>query len=223
MRELDIQIMDDGVQWEQSPMYHNEVLRCLLEVLRVAGQQGISLPRSLPEKARAMALADLAWMKPDRTQPLNGDSDRTDLRDVFTPAAWILKDNRLRYAGYDRLDFESVWDLGADAALEYESMRSETPECLFHALEQSGNWCLRSGWDRNADYLHFKCGSLGGGHGHFDKLHVDLSIAGEDVLIDSGRYTYVDGSCAGSLSPPVPTMCLWWTGRNIPSAPVPGT
>ena len=180
-------------------MYHNEVLRCLLEVLRVAGQQGISLPRSLPEKARAMALADLAWMKPDRTQPLNGDSDRTDLRDVFTPAAWILKDNRLRYAGYDRLDFESVWDLGADAALEYESMRSETPECLFHALEQSGNWCLRSGWDRNADYLHFKCGSLGGGHGHFDKLHVDLSIAGEDVLIDSGRYTYVDGSLRRQL------------------------
>lgn len=79
-------------------------------------------------------------------------------------------------------------------------MRSEMPECLFHALEQSGNWCLRSGWDRNADYLHFKCGSLGGGHGHFDKLHVDLSIAGEDVLIDSGRYTYVDGSLRSSLS-----------------------
>ena len=98
MRELDIQIMDDGVQWEQSPMYHNEVLRCLLEVLRVAGQQGISLPRSLSEKARAMALADLAWMKPDRTQPLNGDSDRTDLRMCSPPAAWILKDNRLRYA-----------------------------------------------------------------------------------------------------------------------------
>ena len=78
-------------------------------------------------------------------------------------------------------------------------MRSETPECLFHALEQSGNWCLRSGWDRNADYLHFKCGSLGGGHGHFDKLHVDLSIAGEDVLIDSGRYTYVDGSLRRQL------------------------
>ena len=45
----------------------------------------------------------------------------------------------------------------------------------------------------------FKCGSLGGGHGHFDKLHVDLSIAGEDVLIDSGRYTYVDGSLRRQL------------------------
>ena len=98
----------------------------------MAGQQGISLPRSLSEKARAMALADLAWMKPDRTQPLNGDSDRTDLRDVFTPAAWILKDNRLRYAGYDRLDFESVWGSwgGCCPGIREHEIR-ETPECLF--------------------------------------------------------------------------------------------
>ncbi len=198
-RELDIQIMDDGVHWEQSPMYHNEVLRCVLEVLRVAERQGIILPASLYDRARAMAHADLAWMKPDRTQPCNGDSDRTDLRDVFTPAAWLLKDRQLRYAGYSRLDFESVWELGAEAALEYESMSPKMPECHFYALRQSGNWCLRSGWGENADYLHFKCGSLGGGHGHFDKLHIELTMAGEDILIDSGRYTYVDGSLRRQL------------------------
>ena len=118
---------------------------------------------------------------------------------MFTPAAWILKDNRLRYAGYDRLDFESVWDLGADAALEYESMRSETPECLFHALEQSGTGASGPDGTEMRITSTFKCGSLGGGHGHFDKLHVDLSIAGEDVLIDSGRYTYVDGSLRRQL------------------------
>ncbi|MFR6218898.1 MAG: hypothetical protein ACLUKO_19045 [Enterocloster bolteae] len=43
--------MDDGVQWEQSPMYHNEVLRCLLEVLRVAGHRESACP-VLSEKAR---------------------------------------------------------------------------------------------------------------------------------------------------------------------------
>ena len=65
-RELAIQVMDDGVHWEQSPMYHNEVLRCVLEVLRMAKRRGISLPPALTGQARAMALADLAWMKPDR-------------------------------------------------------------------------------------------------------------------------------------------------------------
>ena len=198
-RELAIQVMDDGVHWEQSPMYHNEVLRCVLEVLRMAKRRGISLPPALTGQARAMALADLAWMKPDRTQPCGGDSDRTDLRDVFTLAAWLLKDEELRFAGYERLDFDSVWDLGEEAALEYRSMKSKAPERLFYPMVQSGNWCLRSGWGRDGDYLHFKCGSLGGGHGHFDKLHVDLCVAGEDVLIDSGRYTYVDTSLRRQL------------------------
>ncbi len=198
-RELSIQVMDDGVQWEQSPMYHNEVLRCVLEVIRVARLCGAVLPQAIHQRAWAMAHADLAWMKPDRTQPCGGDSDRTDLRDVLTPAAWLLKDCELRSAGYGRLDFESAWDLGPEAAMEYEGMGSVPPRRRFHALEQSGNYCLRSGWEWEADYLHFKCGSLGGGHGHFDKLHLDLVLCGEDVLVDSGRYTYVDGDLRRAL------------------------
>ena len=35
---------------------------------------------------------------------------------------------------------------------------------------------------------------MGAGHGHSDKLHIDLVVNGEDVLMDGGRYTYVSGS-----------------------------
>lgn len=198
-RELSIQVMDDGVHWEQSPMYHNEVLRCVLEVMASAKKGGSVLPAVLYHKARAMAYVDLAWMKPDRTQPLSGDSDQTDLRDVLTPAAYLLDDTRLRFGGYCRLDFESAWSLGAEAVVEYEQMRSRKPDRTFYAMEHSGNWYLRSGWQEDADYLHFICGPLGGGHGHFDKLHIDLCICGEDVLMDSGRYTYVDGDLRRGL------------------------
>ena len=31
---------------------------------------------------------------------------------------------------------------------------------------------------------------LGGGHGHNDKLHIDVVSEGEDVLVDAGRYQY---------------------------------
>jgi len=34
---------------------------------------------------------------------------------------------------------------------------------------------------------------MGAGHGHSDKLHVDLVLGGEDVLMDGGRFTYVYG------------------------------
>ena len=59
------------------------------------------------------------------------------------------------------------------------------------ALNDSGNYYIRSSWEEDADLLHFHCGTMGAGHGHSDKLHVDLILAGEDVLTDSGRYTYV--------------------------------
>lgn len=32
---------------------------------------------------------------------------------------------------------------------------------------------------------------MGASHGHFDKLHMDLVIQGEDVLTDAGCCTYV--------------------------------
>lgn len=42
-------------------------------------------------------------------------------------------------------------------------------------------------------WIHFRAGSLGGGHGHADLLHVDVYHGGEAVLTDAGRGTYVDG------------------------------
>lgn len=45
-----------------------------------------------------------------------------------------------------------------------------------------------SGW------LNEHCGSLGGGHGHADLLHLDVWHHGEAVLADAGRYTYVEGA-----------------------------
>ncbi len=48
----------------------------------------------------------------------------------------------------------------------------------------SGNYYLRSDWGEEANLLHFHCGTVGAGHGHSDKLHIDLVIQGEDVLMD---------------------------------------
>ena len=51
VRELDIQIMDDGVQWEQSPIVPQRGAALSAGgAARGRGNRGISLPRSLPEK-----------------------------------------------------------------------------------------------------------------------------------------------------------------------------
>lgn len=193
IKQLEVQVMDDGVHWEQSPMYHNEVLKCYLEVLRVAARYEDTFLETAVQKIRSMAYADRIWQKPDGSQPSGGDSDVTDLRDILTVSACQFDDPVLKSGGYERLDFEGIWDYGTAAQKQYERLEARDPQETFSWLADSGNWYLRSSWKSDADYLHVRCGSLGGGHGHFDKLHLDLVLDGEDILIDPGRYTYVDG------------------------------
>lgn len=191
--EARLQVMPDGTQWEQSPMYHNEVLHCYLDVLLLCGRNGISVPEEIRERVRGMAYADAAWIKPDHHQFINGDSDDTDIRDLITVAACLFQDPVLKYHGNRRADFESIWDLGMAAAAEYERLEAREPEGASRALTDSGNYYLRSDWSEEANLLHFHCGTVGAGHGHSDKLHIDLVIRGEDVLMDAGRYNYVAG------------------------------
>lgn len=198
-KQIEVQVMDDGVHWEQSPMYHNEVLKCYLEALRMASLHGDSFPEQVTGKVRKMAYANRFWQKPDGSQPAGGDSDVTDLRDVLTICAYWFCDPALKSGGYERLDYESVWDYGTEAAREYETLSVQDPEETLTWLRDSGNWYLRSSWGTDADYLHVRCGSLGGGHGHFDKFHLDLVAAGEEILTDPGRYTYVDGEARRRL------------------------
>lgn len=191
-RQIITQVQDDGVHWEQSPMYHNEVLKCYMETLRVAALYGDQVPETITSRVKKMVYADRMWQCPNGCQPAGGDSDVTDLRDILSVGALQFHDPVLKSGGCKVLDYEGIWDYGMEANARYETMESELPEDTFTWMKESGNFYLRSGWERDADYLHVRCGSLGGGHGHCDKLHFDLMINGEDVFVDPGRFTYVD-------------------------------
>lgn len=191
--EARMQIMGDGVQWEQSPMYHNEVLHCYFDVILLARRNGINLPDSIIERIPKMVEANVAWKKPNHHQPTMGDSDDTDIRDLISIGAYLFNRPDFKGCGLNKLDFDSIWDLGYEAAQIYQEMKSEEPAFTSISLNESGNYILRSTWKENANYLRFHCGTIGAGHGHSDQLHMDLVINGEDVLVDAGRYTYVAG------------------------------
>ncbi len=196
LRRLDeerrIQLYPDGVHWEQSPMYHNEMLRCFLDVVVLARRNNITLPEGFEDGVHRMARAAMAFIKPDGTEPLMGDSDDIDCRDLITLAAAVFSDGALKFTGYPRLDFESVWTLGVEEAGRYASLDPIQPE-TDHSLAESGNFIFRSGWKDTDTWIRFHCGTLGAGHGHADQLHFDLTAFGEDILTDLGRYTYVYG------------------------------
>ncbi|MDR2183772.1 MAG: heparinase II/III family protein [Clostridiales bacterium] len=190
-RAAQIQVYPDGVHWEQSPMYHNEVMRCFLDVIIIARRCGVDLPPVILEKTHGMLRASLVAAKPNGHEIMMGDSDDIDQRDLISIGAYLFNDGLLKFGGYPHLDFDSVWALGHDAAMEYEAIVPIEPKGTAHALTDSGNFYSRSDWSPNAAFVHFHCGTLGAGHGHADKLHIDLFYGGEDILIDPGRYTYV--------------------------------
>ncbi len=184
-------IMPDGVEWEQSPSYHNEVLKDLLDVILIAKRNRIGVPKALYQTTRRMAAADVVWQKPDHHEFMTGDSDDMDIGQFLCRAACTFLEPIFKYGASKKPDYETVWDYGAAGIKDYEALTAKEPDFISASLSDTGNHYLRSDWSRNANLLHFHCGTIGAGHGHSDQLHVDLVAQGEDVLVDSGRYTYV--------------------------------
>lgn len=190
---LHIQVMDDGMQWEASPMYHNEVLMCMMELLRVSRLFGDSLfDAEELDLIRKMALVDMYLKNPEHRQPMVGDSDDTDLRDLITQAAWLFGDGILKFGGYPHLDYESIWLYGTKAAQQYAEMETVSVPGGLTALRNSEQVVYRTGWNMSDFWLYYVNGPLGGGHGHSDKLHVSLWMDGDEILTDPGRFTYTD-------------------------------
>lgn len=197
-----LQVLEDGTQWEQSPMYHNEVYQCFRSALYYGERAGIVIPEEIRTAVKKMAWVNGIWKKPDHTQFAQGDSDASDLRGQITAGAWQFRDPVLKYWGYEAMDFENAWQFGYEACEEYNRMKTAEPAFTSAELPFSGNYYFRSSWADDGNLMHFHCGDTGGGHGHGDKLHVDLVLGGEDVLVDGGRSTYVDGDLRYELKEP---------------------
>lgn len=191
--QANIQVLRDGFHWEQSCLYHNEVLSCFLDVIIRADSVGIKLSDDFLAVAKKMAMVNIAVIKPNKKQPLFGDSDYTDLRDILSQTALIFNDSELKSLAYNKLDYESAWLFGKKGVDNFDAIPASVPDFKSISLSDSGNYVMRSGWEEDANYLIMHNGYTGGGHAHEDKLSFDLTLAGKDILTDCGRYTYMWG------------------------------
>ena len=191
---IQYQILPDGMHWEQSPLYHAEVLSALLSMIHASKRHNRTLDDRLIHGAKSMAQFMLGSMKPNRHQFLQSDSDNTDLRDVLTRASYLLNDSTLRVGCFPVLEPYLSFFESPDSRKAYEKQMIAQPSFLSFGGIASGNIYLRTGWSEEDSCCHFRCGPLGSGHGHADLLHIDLVAHGSDVLVDSGRFTYCETS-----------------------------
>ncbi len=166
------QVYPDGVQKELTVHYHGVAYRCFSTFAQT--YKNIDRPLS-PEfnKLIDLMLDYMAYVqRPNGCGPLNNDSDYVNVR----------KDVRLANETYNRGDWTHIITNG----------RAGTkPEKLSVFYPWAGQAIMRNGWDEHAQWSFFDIGPWGSGHRHSDKLHLSITAYGKDLLVDSGRYTYV--------------------------------
>lgn len=190
--QMELQVFDDGSHWEQSAMYHVEVLNCSMKVISTCEKLGFSLNEEYKAKVLSMAKYLMYCASPTWTQEAQSDSDRTDVRDVLAKAAILFKDKELKWATFDKLDLSSIFITGKKGYDEFVNIDGEKPKEINKSFEDSGNIYIRSDFSEKASFTYLKNGTLGSGHGHIDLGHFSLYFDGRPFFVDSGRYTYVE-------------------------------
>ena len=141
-QNLHSSVFADGNHWEQSPLYHCEVLQCVLDVLWAAKQNSRTLPAGISEKAHAMCRALRFWLKPNGHLLLQSDSDDVDARDLLVSGALLFQDASLCPEGISTLCAENLWDLGPEQQAAYSALLSSAQPlrsfgCIRHPIPAS--------------------------------------------------------------------------------------
>lgn len=200
--QLESQIYADGSHWEQSMMYHIEVLNSVTVMLISRKRAGVRTPKRVEEILYGMYDYVMHAAGPDHLQIAQGDSDVTDIRDVMTRGALLFEEGAFKNAGYEVPDLESIWYFGMEQEDRYLNLKAEKPKALHGLYPDSGNFYYRSDWQEESDFTYLHNGPLGSSHGHSELTHICNYFKGKAFLTDSGRYSYIEGELRNRLKSP---------------------
>lgn len=181
--QIDIQILEDGTQFEQSILYHVEVYKALLELSILVPKQA-DLLRPLLKK---MAFYIHMMTGLDGKTLALGDSDATPTDDILSLSALFLKENHL-LPKETSLSLYAIFFLGRKGIEQWKQIKYSSQQAQSHLFSNSGHVCIKT----MDSYFFFKNGPMGSGHTHSDQNSFCLHYKGQPIFIDAGRYTYRD-------------------------------
>jgi heparan-sulfate lyase len=176
VREVDNQVRADGFQQELSLHYHMNCVLMFLNSFELADMNGRrqEFPADYLKKMELMCEVIMKLGLPDGSTTQFGDS--------WSDAPGTTFSTLKRCAElFGRKDFLYV---------ATEGKQGNVPEGTAFALEQSGFYSFRSGWEVNAICLVLKCGPDGKFHCQPDNGTFELYAGGRHLMPDSGSYIY---------------------------------
>lgn len=206
-QQADAQTYSDGVNREQATGYHRFITELLLLIVARSRQGAIPNMVSLENILERMLDYVHYAMTPIGTNPLWGDSDYGralglgqnkdfwDFRPLLSAGAVLFERPDWKFAA-GRFDEEAFWLLGSSGLNIWEKLDVHPPKDPSRAFPQAGMYIIRDAWTADTDVAFFRCGPFGLGgenhcaHAHCDLLSVILWVSGQQILVDSGTYTY---------------------------------
>ena len=173
LQETSYQIYEDGSYIQHSFMYQRLALDVLSFVFLVAEKKRYELPEVLRERHKKMICFLSAFMQEDGRLPNYGSNDGSNL--------FPVKES-------DYLDFRVSLDFakGESEFFDIPNKKSVACDDKKRAFEDGGYYILKNEnffcFIRSHSYRHRPASN--------DMLHLDVWYKGENILCDSGSYSY---------------------------------
>ncbi|MGY3725090.1 Heparinase II/III N-terminus [Granulicatella balaenopterae] len=181
--QWELQFTNQGTHWEQSPMYQHEVMMQFANVLQCAEVLNQPLPFDLRKKLTLASTSSYYQVDQDDCLLALNDSDAVDCSYIydFYRGLGLLQDKK-----------NEDWNQSAILIGEYYFNRTKKEEIISYSTlfcdQKAGLAVLKNEkW-----YLTCFNGLHGSSHGQASAGSITLNYKGQNVLIDSGRYSYME-------------------------------
>lgn len=208
-QEMQVQVLEDGVDYESSVPYHRLVAELFMGAARIAALHGTPMSDFYLGRLRQMIEFHVAVTRPDGLMPQVGDADDGRLH-IFTDyGTWRPQDGRHLAGPAAAMFGEPSWlDVGGDDGLWEAAWWGFNPDTLERAPAPAavGRLFPHAGLavSRHAGtYLLVTNGRVGtsgfGNHKHNDLLGFEFHAAGVPLIVDPGSYLYTSDPDARNL------------------------
>ncbi|MDR0965682.1 MAG: heparinase II/III family protein [Myxococcales bacterium] len=199
-REIEAQTLPDGFGFEGSTGYHRLSTELFTLALFAADAGRIELGQSFKERLRDRFLATAKLIDPQGRAPQIGDNDSGRALPLTSRAALdhgyllplgaaLFGDAELRREGFDYCD-EALFLMGPAGRARFDALAETVAIPQSTLLPDAGIALLRAG----PFFCSVSAGPNGqagvGGHGHNDKLGLEVHLRGERLIADPGSPCY---------------------------------
>jgi hypothetical protein len=175
-QELFAQTYPDGSYKELANHYQKIVSANYLRLMSMVRGKPFSPGAAFEERVEAMWNYFCFVSRPSGFGPLNSDSS--------------LEENLMLVEEANQFFKRSDWDY--IVSQETRGTPPEDPPSRY--FPWAGHAVMRDGWGADAQWAFYDIGPHGSAHQHDDRLHLSVSLGVWDLLVDTGRYTYLPGA-----------------------------